>query len=212
MIDRRRFIEVGVVGSLVCGAAESVAWSAANFIGQGTGTSVGCGASNSVGCDTPESAAWNAASAAVASARPYAVLYDERFAEAIHFGRAAEREGFAVRPMRGDVTRIWYDELDPLWKRQPRPIAGLTAYAALFCLERLARDRGMRVVHHDARPEPGARPAHGLRAHPCADGGHCLGPDLGTSLHSWVIAPAQIDARHVQRGSTPITPDRLESP
>src|SRR5690606_29933809 len=37
--------------------------------------------------------------------------------------------------------------LHALWRARPRPIAGLTARAALFCLERLAWDHGMRVVY-----------------------------------------------------------------
>jgi hypothetical protein len=48
------------------------------------------------------------------------------------------------------MTQLWYSELQPLWRRELRPIAGLTAYAALFCLERLAWDHGMRVVYHGA--------------------------------------------------------------
>ncbi|MGH8150329.1 MAG: hypothetical protein ACRETB_10215 [Steroidobacteraceae bacterium] len=167
LIDRRRFIEAGVAGSVLCGAAASVAWGTANSIGRDTGASVER--------DTTRSTAWDAASAAFGRARPHAVLYDERFAEAIRFGHAAEQHGLPLRPIRGDVTRIWYDELAPLWRRQPRPIAGLTAYAALFCLERLARDHGMRVVHHDTYPAP----------------------DLGAPLHAWVIAPPpRIDIRH----------------
>jgi hypothetical protein len=78
----------------------------------------------------------------------HATLFDERFAEAVRFGGAAQRHGLPARGVRGDMTDLWYRELEPLWRLEPRPIAGLTAYASLFCLERLAWDHGMRLVFH----------------------------------------------------------------
>lgn len=80
----------------------------------------------------------------------YAALFDERYAEALRFGEAARERGLSARGVRGDVTDLWYRELYPLWKAHPVPLAGLTAYAALFCLEQLAWDHRMRVVYHAA--------------------------------------------------------------
>jgi hypothetical protein len=94
------------------------------------------------------------AAAAVASAPAsrggnvelYKALYDVRFpASAAFAGRLAAR-GIAVVPMRGDMTRFWYDDLYHRWRQGPAAIAGLTAHGALFCLEQLAWAEGLRVV------------------------------------------------------------------
>jgi hypothetical protein len=80
----------------------------------------------------------------------HAVVLDERFAEAARFGASARLHGMATRAVHGDVTDFWYGELYPLWKQRAVPIAGLTAYAALFCLEQLAWDHRMRVIYRGA--------------------------------------------------------------
>lgn len=77
----------------------------------------------------------------------YKVLYDTRFAASAAFGKRAGARGFAVHGIAGDVTRVWYDDLFFRWRREPAAIAGLTAHGALFCLERLAWDHGLRVVY-----------------------------------------------------------------
>ena len=99
-------------------------------------------------------AAGEAGRAAAPGATPiYKVLYDERFPECCAYGRAAARRGFAVHAIRGDITDVWYHDFYPTWKRKPVAIAGLTAYGAFFCLERLAWDFGMRVSARDERPD-----------------------------------------------------------
>jgi len=94
-----------------------------------------------------------AASAAVApggaaahSVPLYKVLYDTRFGASVEFARRAAGQGLVVQAMDGDMTRFWYDDLYHRWRQGPAAIAGLTAYGALFCLERLAWDQRMRVV------------------------------------------------------------------
>ena len=77
----------------------------------------------------------------------YKVLYDTRFPASVAFARRAAAGGLAVRAMAGDMTPFWYDDLYHRWKQGPAAIAGLTAYGALFCLERLAWDQRMRVVY-----------------------------------------------------------------
>jgi hypothetical protein len=89
-----------------------------------------------------------------------AVVFDERFAAARHFAEAARRRGLAPYATRGDVTELWYSRLHPLWRRERAAVAGLTAYAALFCLERLAWDHGMRVIRRAALGGPGGQPLH----------------------------------------------------
>jgi hypothetical protein len=85
----------------------------------------------------------------------YKLIFDRRLAAGVDFGREAGRlRGTqALHAIEGDVTDLWYHDLHPRWIRQPEAIAGLTAHGAIFCLERLAWDAGMRVVfrvdHHE---------------------------------------------------------------
>jgi hypothetical protein len=95
----------------------------------------------------------------------YKVLVDQRFAAARALGREAEWRGETVHAFDGDVTDIWYHDLYHRWQRGRAPIAGLTTYGAMFCLEHLARDVRMRLVH---------RVEHRYSGH--------------ETLYSWVIA------------------------
>ncbi len=76
----------------------------------------------------------------------YTAVFDERFPDSVAFAAEMRRLGIATRGIIGDMTDLWYRELYPQWKKEPVPIAGLTAHGPLFCLERLAWDHGMRVV------------------------------------------------------------------
>lgn len=86
------------------------------------------------------------------SIRLYKLIFDERFPESRDFGAQAGRLHSSTHAIRGDVTDLWYNDLDLRWRAGPAPIAGMTTGDSLFCLERLAWDRGMRVVfraeHH----------------------------------------------------------------
>src|SRR5690606_26461072 len=63
----------------------------------------------------------------------------------------------------GDLTALWYDDLDLAWKRGPMTLAGVTTGHGLFVLETLAADRGMRVVYRGRHDAPvGGRIAHVL--------------------------------------------------
>lgn len=46
----------------------------------------------------------------------------------------------------GDVTALWYETLDPLWRKPGFVLGGITGKDVLFVLETLAPDRGRRVV------------------------------------------------------------------
>lgn len=98
--------------------------------------------------------------------RLYKVLFDQRFAASREFGRQAQRQGQSVQGFNGDITNAWFHDLHPRWQKSPAAIAGLTAHGALFCLERLAWDVGMRVTHRVEERYEGHEP-----------------------LYSWVIAP-----------------------
>jgi len=76
----------------------------------------------------------------------YKVVYDERFAASIAFAERAAVLGLVTHAIAGDVTRLWYEELYHRWKEGPVALAGLTAHGAMFCLEHLGRDHGLRVV------------------------------------------------------------------
>ncbi len=76
----------------------------------------------------------------------YKVLYDRRIAASVAFARRAEQDSVPTYAMDGDMTRFWYDDLHDRWRSGPAAVAGLTTHGALFCLERLAWDQGMRVV------------------------------------------------------------------
>jgi len=83
------------------------------------------------------------------------VVSDARFSQARRFAAEAERAGLHSHAIDGDITRLWRDHLLPGWRRQPGPLAGMTARQPLFCLEQLARDHGLRVVFR-AEHEPQA--------------------------------------------------------
>ena len=99
---------------------------------------------------TAVSAATVALAAGTATAAPMSaagmIVADRRIAESAAFATEAARSGGRVAWISGDITEVWYDELDPLWHREKTIVAGLTAYGVFFCLERLAMDRGLRVA------------------------------------------------------------------
>jgi hypothetical protein len=82
----------------------------------------------------------------------YKVIFDERFPASVAFADQARREGLPVHGIRGDITALWFHDLDLRWKQGPAAIAGLTDANALFCLDLLARDKAMRVVSREERP------------------------------------------------------------
>jgi hypothetical protein len=74
------------------------------------------------------------------------VVFDERFAECQAFAVELNSAGVITSAIRGDVARLWYEDLRAQISQNRAPIAGMTDRAALFCLEELARDVGMRVI------------------------------------------------------------------
>jgi hypothetical protein len=73
-------------------------------------------------------------------------VFDERFAECRAFAAELGSAGVFTSAIRGDVAELWYDDLRVHLSENRLPVAGLTDRAALFCLEELARDVGMRVI------------------------------------------------------------------
>lgn len=84
---------------------------------------------------------------------------------------AAGKAGFSapkVYSIDGDVTSLWYDVLDPVWRKPGFVLGGVTGRDALFVLETLANSMGRKVVNRTDLP-----PAEGQSEGPVA----------------WVIAP-----------------------
>jgi hypothetical protein len=79
----------------------------------------------------------------------YKVVFDTRFLDSIAFADEAKSLGALVHGIRGDITDLWFHDLDARWKKGPAAIAGLTAHGPIFCLEQLAWSQWshrMRVV------------------------------------------------------------------
>ncbi len=76
----------------------------------------------------------------------YKIVFDERYAACIRFAEELERRALATSAIRGDITDLWYEDLYHRWRKGTAAIAGMTAPGAIFCLEILARDAGMRVA------------------------------------------------------------------
>ena len=118
----------------------------------------------------------------------YKAIFDERFAEPCAFAAGAAERRIPTVAIRGDVTNLFLNHLDLRWKQGPVLLAGYTTPASLFCLDLLARDRGMRLTSCVA--QPGAEAALGV-----LDG--ALPRQLTTQLPSsdpsvlvfWIIAP-----------------------
>ena len=73
-------------------------------------------------------------------------VFDQRFAECRSFAAEMHSAGVFTSAIRGDVAKLWYDDLRAHLSENRLPVAGLTDRPALFCLEELARDVGMRVI------------------------------------------------------------------
>lgn len=58
--------------------------------------------------------------------------------------------GAEIIAIDGDVTALWRDRIEQLWRTSDVAIAGATRASTLFCLEQLARGAGRRVIQRDA--------------------------------------------------------------
>ncbi|SCZ05983.1 MULTISPECIES: hypothetical protein [unclassified Pseudomonas] len=122
-----------------------------------------------------------------------AIVSDTRFAASNSFGSHAKTLGVPLLVSNGDITKVWLKHLDPIWKQGSAFVMGLTTQEQLFCLERLAWDRGMKVlmrIEHNAVGE--GRIAHSIIAPPrliekttlAVQNEHFWPTDLGVLLSS----------------------------
>ena len=72
-------------------------------------------------------------------------VFDERFEDCLTFAKELGSKGVMTASVRGDVAKLWYEDLRVRLRQRRVPIVGLTDRMALFCLEELARDVGMKV-------------------------------------------------------------------
>jgi len=75
------------------------------------------------------------------------VVFDETFADARVFAVEARRRSARTSPINGSIHNLWYRDLSLRWRESKVPVAGMTDHRALFLLEMMAADVGMRVVH-----------------------------------------------------------------
>ena len=74
-------------------------------------------------------------------------IYDDRYVEGRRFAEVIGEHGVPTRALDGgDITRFWYDELDPLLKREAMAVAGFTQFGPMFAVEQLALERGMQLA------------------------------------------------------------------
>lgn len=57
-----------------------------------------------------------------------------------------------VKWINGDVTKLWFEQLDLRWRQPGFVLGGVTGPDALWVLEVLARDRGRRVTARKVLP------------------------------------------------------------
>jgi len=92
-------------------------------------------------------------------ARPVAhlsVLYDHRHQAARAFSlRAARWDAPIAGTLDGDITELWQNYYSIAWKKQPAVVAGLTERPALFLLEQLSWQHGMRVFSQAEHEQTG---------------------------------------------------------
>lgn len=133
------------------------------------------------------------------SARPvmpyYRAVFDERFKEARAFATQATTRATPTVAIRGDVTNLFFNDLDLRWKLGPDWLIGFTTSASLFCLHLLARDRGMRLRFCRTKPNmeavlgvlDGALPRDRMSMHLMS---MYLPLSEPSDLVLWIIAPS----------------------
>jgi hypothetical protein len=133
-----------------------------DFVVYGTAAAAGVGVARFADADVPESAGVDA----IQGSLPYKVIFDARFRPCRSFAHGAAQIGCAVQPVTGDVTALWFNDLQRRWAQRKETVVGMTTCASLLCLEQLAWDQWMRVVARvEHRPEPDGTVRHRLFLH-----------------------------------------------
>jgi len=78
---------------------------------------------------------------------PRVTIYDNRYAEGRRFAAALTAAGTTAHALDcGDITRLYNERLDALWRGEPVTIAGLTQFGPMLVLEQLAGERRLRLA------------------------------------------------------------------
>lgn len=93
-----------------------------------------------------------------------ALIIDQRYMRLGQIGSMS----VPVHVIDGDVTALWFETLDRIWRKPGFVLAGFTGPDVLFVLEHLAWDRGRRVIQRNQIKRKGKGDA---------------------PLISWIIAP-----------------------
>lgn len=118
------------------------------------------------------------------------VVFDERFADARAFAEVARRRSVETSAINDSVHELWYRDLYYRWRDEKAPIAGITDHRALFLLEMMAGDAGMRVVHRVHHHESRGTYAHRVFG-PLARRADILA-QLSTARSDWAQRAADI--------------------
>lgn len=133
---------------------------------------------------------WHPAVARASSPIFFRTIFDERFPESVAFGEEADRLGETARTIKGDITQLWFNEIDVQWRKEPVAIAGLTTLGPLFCLERWGWDAGLRVVFRVEHSVVQGRFQHKFSGPPNVQAeaeSHVSGPDWAIRMARFAI-------------------------
>ena len=100
---------------------------------------------------------------------------DLRFGESIATATSLKAQGVPIAEISGDLTDLWIKQYSRQWKQKPMSLAGVTGKDALFVLETLAPDYGMRLIYRTEIPQE-----------------EISSVQEGLELISWIIVPKQI--------------------
>jgi hypothetical protein len=92
------------------------------------------------------------------------IVADARIATSRDFAAQAVHHSERIAWIEGDITKLWYEELDARWRDKKIAVTGLTEYGVFFCLERLAMDRGLRVAFRGSHRRDRSRLLHDIHA------------------------------------------------
>ena len=92
------------------------------------------------------------------------VLFLADYTIAAEVAGRARRAGMPVVHYSGDIGVPWLERLQPMWREHPHAVAGVTYGGAFFCLEQLARTRGLACTLRICPPWSGRGQLAGLGA------------------------------------------------
>ncbi|GAB7549456.1 hypothetical protein [Cupriavidus basilensis] len=73
------------------------------------------------------------------------IVTDRRFSESLAHARALAVQGGTTLDVSGGLTRLWQENLQPLWQRREGAVAGLTTRSVWHCLAEQARSHALRT-------------------------------------------------------------------